>query len=162
MARPALALVVAVARNGAIGHEGGLPWHVPEDLKHFRRVTLGHAIIMGRRTHESIGRPLPKRRNIVVSRDPDRRFEGCERAGSLEEAVEMARRGGDPMPMVIGGASLYAEALPRANRIYLTEVDREVEGDTFFPDWDRSAFREVERRPAAETPGVCFVILERT
>jgi dihydrofolate reductase len=155
-----LGLIAAVARNGVIGRGNALPWHVPEDLKHFRRVTTGHAILMGRRTHESIGRPLPGRRNIVVSRQPDLRIEGCEVASRPEAAIDLAREGGDPMPMVIGGAALYRDALPLATHLFLTEIDRDVEGDVFFPAFDRSAFDEVERRPG-DTPDVAFVTLER-
>lgn len=155
-----LGLIVAMARGGVIGRGNELPWHVPEDLAHFRRVTTGHAIIMGRRTHESIGRPLPKRRNIVVSRQPGLRIEGCDVVGSLEEGVALARAGGDPMPMVIGGAQLYALALPLATHLFITEIDREVEGDTHFPELDRSQFTEVDRHPA-DTPDVAFITLKR-
>lgn len=152
-----LALIVALARNRGIGHKGALPWHVPEDLKRFKALTMGHAIIMGRATHESIGRALPGRKNIVVTRS-DRTFAGCERAGSLDEALALC--GDDPMPFVIGGAQLYAAALPRVTHLFLTELDRDVEADTFFPALEPGAWREV-RRAAAETPGVSFVDLER-
>lgn len=152
-----LALVVAIADGGVIGKEGGLPWHLPEDMRHFKAVTMGHAIIMGRKTHASIGRPLPGRRNIVVSRTVDA-FEGCEKASSLEEAIALARATDDE-PRIIGGAAIYEAALPLATRIFLTEVHREVEGDAFF-HLDRSGWREVERRPG-ETEGVEFVTLER-
>ncbi len=158
MSRPPLALVVAVARNGAIGRGGGLPWRVPEDLKRFKAVTMGHAVVMGRKTHESIGKPLPGRRNIVVTRRAGARFEGCEVAPTLEAALALARAT-DPLPMVIGGAQLYAEALPRATRLYLTELDRDVEADTFFPALDRREWREVERE--AGPVGVTFLVLER-
>ena len=153
-----LALIVAVARNGVIGKDGGLPWHVSEDLKHFKRTTNGHTIIMGRKTHESIGRPLPKRRNIVVTRQAGAVFEGCEAANSLDEAITIARST-DDCPFIIGGASLYEEALPLATELHLTTIDEDVEGDTFFPE-DLSAFVEVESR-AGETPGVTFKVLRR-
>lgn len=153
----ALAMVVAIADGGVVGKGGGLPWRIPEDLRHFKDVTLGHAVIMGRKTHASIGRPLPGRRNIVVSRSADG-FDGCEKATSLEEAIAMARTT-DEEPRIIGGATLYEEALPLATRIYLTEIHRPVEGDTFF-HLDRAGFREVERR-AGESAGVEFVTLER-
>ncbi len=143
-----LGLVVAVARNGVIGHRGTLPWHLPEDLKHFKAVTLGHAIIMGRRTHESIGRALPGRRNIVVTREPTAKFEGCEVASSLEAALALARQT-DPMPMVIGGAQLYQAALPLVTSVWLTEVNRDVEGDTRLP-FNRSDWHEVSRRAGAD------------
>jgi dihydrofolate reductase len=153
-----LTIVVAIARNGVIGDKGGLPWRIPEDLRHFRAVTTGHAIVMGRKTHESLGRPLPGRRNIVVSRNPAARFEGCETAESLEQAVLLARETDDD-PRIIGGSALYTAALPLATRIYLTEIDRDVEGDTTLTI-DRAGFREVERR-RGEEDGVWFVTLER-
>ena len=152
-----LALIVAVARNGVIGRSGDLPWHISEDLKHFKKTTSGHAIIMGRKTHESIGRALPKRRNIVVTRS-GAEFEGCETAGSLEEAIALARTS-DECPFVIGGASLYERALPLATEIYLTAIDEDVEGDTYFPT-DLPEFEEVESR-VGETEGVTFRVLRR-
>jgi dihydrofolate reductase len=153
-----LAMIVAVARNGVIGREGTLPWHLPEDLKHFKETTEGHAIIMGRKTHESIGRRLPKRRNIVVTRTKGAVSPGCETTSSLEEAIALARAT-DACPFVIGGASLYERALPLATELYVTTIDRDVEGDTCFPD-DLSDFEEVESR-AGETPGVVFRRLRR-
>lgn len=156
-----LAIIVAMARGRVIGRDNGLPWRVPEDMRYFVRVTTGHAVIMGRKTYESIGKPLRDRRNIVVSRRPDLRLPGCEVAHSLEQALRLAREGGDAEPIVIGGASLYAEALPMATRLYITEIDRDVEGgDAFFPPIDSCAFAEVERRPG-QTPDVTFVTLER-
>ena len=159
-AEPAkLAIVVAVADGGVIGVGGGLPWRLPEDLRHFKNVTMGHAIVMGRKTHESIGRALPGRRNIVVTRTAGRTFEGCEVASSLEEALALARTT-DEEPRVIGGASIYEAALPSVTKIYLTEVHRQVSGDTFFPAFDRAAYREVERRKG-ESDDVDFITLER-
>jgi dihydrofolate reductase len=154
-----LVLVVAMSRNGVIGRDGELPWHIPEDLKHFRRVTIGHAIIMGRKTWESIGgRPLPKRQNIVVTRQRDWQADGCEVAHSLEEAVAIARRT-DDAPRVVGGAMLYEAALPLATTMMVTEVAQEVEGDTFFPDFERTAWLETERTSGQ---GVSYVTLERS
>ena len=153
-----LALIVAVARNGVIGKDGDLPWHVSEDLKHFKKTTNGHVIIMGRKTHDSIGRALPRRRNIVVTRQPDLRFAGCETANDLEEAIALARTT-DACPFIIGGASLYEEALPIATELHLTTIDQDVEGDTYFPT-DLTDFEEVESR-AGETPGVVFRVLRR-
>jgi dihydrofolate reductase len=144
-----LALIAAVARNGVIGKDGALPWHVSEDLKHFKKTTDGHVIIMGRKTHDSIGRPLPKRRNIVVTRQTGARFPGCEAAHSLDEAIALARTT-DDCPFIIGGASLYKEALPLATELHLTTIDEDVAGDTYFPE-DLSEFVEVESRPG-ETP----------
>jgi dihydrofolate reductase len=153
-----LALIVAVARNGVIGKDGALPWHVSEDLKHFKKTTTGHVIIMGRNTHDSIGRALPGRRNIVVTRTTGALFPGCETANSVEEAIALARTT-DDCPFIIGGASLYEEALPFATELHLTTIDEDVEGDTYFPK-DLSAFEEVESR-AGETPGVVFRVLRR-
>jgi dihydrofolate reductase len=153
-----LVLVLAVARNGALGKGGKVPWHIPEDLKHFKAMTMGHAILMGRKTHEETKRPLPGRRNIVITRQPEYSAPGCEVVGSLEEAITLARTT-DPEPRVIGGAEIYRLALPIATRISLTEIDRDVEADTFFP-LDRTGFRETERR-RGETPGVWFVTLDR-
>ncbi len=158
MRRP-LALVAAVGPGGVIGKGGALPWHLPEDLKRFRALTLGHALLMGRRTHLSIGRPLPGRRNVVVSRQPGAAFAGCEVAASLDAALALVA--GDALPFVIGGAELYAEALPRATHLYLTEVALPVEGgDAFFPPFEPGGWREVARRPG-ETPGVTFLDLQR-
>jgi dihydrofolate reductase len=153
-----LALIVAVARNGVIGKDGTLPWHVSEDLKHFKKTTAGHVIIMGRNTHDSIGRALPGRRNIVVTRTAGAAFPGCETAHSLEEAIALARTT-DDCPFIIGGASLYEDALPIATELHLTTIDEDVEGDTYFPK-DLSEFEEVESR-AGETPGVVFRLLRR-
>jgi dihydrofolate reductase len=152
-----LALIVAMARNRGIGLAGALPWHLPEDLKRFKALTTGHAIIMGRKTHASIGRALPGRRNIVLTRSPAI-FAGCESASSLDAALALVAD--DPMPFVIGGADVYAQALPRATHLFVTEVDREVEADTFFPALPPGAWREV-KRVAGETPGVTFIDLER-
>ncbi|HVJ94848.1 MAG TPA: dihydrofolate reductase [Labilithrix sp.] len=155
--RAPLAMVVAIADGGVIGKDNGLVWRLPEDMRHFKAVTMGHAIIMGRKTHASIGRALPRRRNIVVSRTASG-FEGCELARSLEEAITLARTT-DEEPRIIGGAQIYAEALPLATRIFLTEVHRKVEGDAFF-HLDRTGWRETSRR-AGESEGVEFVTLER-
>lgn len=156
-------LVVAVARNGVIGREGGLPWDLPADLKHFRAITLGHPIIMGRVTHASIGRPLPGRRNIVVTTHPGQIHPQCETAASLADALAMV--GAVDEVMIIGGRALYAAALPLATRLFLTEVDAEVVGDVKFPAFTRSEWREVLRedhaRDAANSLPFSFVVLER-
>ena len=137
--RPIVGLIAAIARNGAIGRGNELLWRLPEDLKHFKRTTLGHPVVMGRKTWESIGRPLPGRRNIVVTRDPQWQASGAERAGSLDEALALARD--EAKLFVIGGAQIYAQALPIADELVLTEIDAEAaEADIFFPAWDRAAF----------------------
>ncbi|MCC6645681.1 MAG: dihydrofolate reductase [Polyangiaceae bacterium] len=153
-----LTLVLALARRGALGKDGGLPWRIPEDLRHFREVTRGHAVIMGRRTWDEVKKPLPERRNLVVSRDGALRLPGAVVCASLDEALRVARET-DPEPCVIGGAELYRLALPLATRVELTEIDRDVDADTFF-ELDRTGFVETSRRPG-ETEGVSFVSLRR-
>jgi len=140
-----LSLVAILSPNRVIGRNGAMPWHYPEDLRHFRRVTTGHAVLMGRATHEAIGRPLPGRRNLVISRNPALRLDGCETAGSLPQAIAMARQH-DPDPRVIGGGQIFALAMPLATRLLLTYTDREYAGDTFFPEVDPARWREQERR----------------
>jgi len=157
-----LSLIAAVAANGVIGRAGGLPWRIPADLRHFKAVTLGKPVIMGRKTWQSIGRPLPGRRNIVVSRDARFVAEGAEVAASLDAALAAVADAEEAM--VIGGAAIYAEALPRADRLYLTEVHADVEGDVYFPEFDRAAWRETAREdhPAGgDAPAFSFVTLER-
>lgn len=155
--KAALGLVVAMASDGGIGLGGRLPWRIPEDLRRFKALTMGHAIIMGRKTHESIGRALVGRRNIVVTRH-DVAFPGCEVVHSLEEALVLAREN-DEMPLVIGGAQLYAQALPSATHLFVTQIDHPVEADVFFPPVDWSQWREV--RVEMGPPGVRYVDFER-
>lgn len=158
-----LALVVAMARNGVIGRSGALPWRLPEDMKHFRSLTLGKPILMGRRTFESIGRSLPERRNLVLTRHADSSWHGVEAVDSLDAALDLVK--GAPELMVIGGAEVYLLALPRAHRIHLTRVLADVEGDTRL-DWRLGEqWREVEcvHRPAdtRNRYDMDFVTLER-
>lgn len=145
MALADLALILAVSKNGAIGANNALPWRLPEDLKRFRALTTGHAIIMGRRTWDSIGRPLPHRQSIVVTRDRAFTADGVTVAHSLDDAL--ARVAMPPPAFCIGGAELFRLALPRASWLYLTEIDRDFPGDTFLPAFDRSAWIEVAREP---------------
>lgn len=158
-----VSVICAVASNGVIGKEKRLPWHLPADLKRFKALTMGRAVIMGRKTYESLGRPLPGRTNLVVTRQPGYRAEGCRVAGSLEQALALTQD--NPEVFVIGGAMLYAQALPRADRIYLTEIHQAFDGDTRMPALDRSAWRETAREdhPAnADTPfAYSFAILDR-
>jgi dihydrofolate reductase len=153
-----LSLIVAVAENGVIGKDNRLPWHLPEDLRYFKQVTLGKPVVMGRKTFESIGRPLPGRSNIVVTGDPDWRAEGVLVAHSLEEALTLAS--GEEV-FVIGGARLFAEALPRAQRLYLTEIHRAYQGDVRFPDWNRAEWRETARRRVEGDPPISFLRFDR-
>lgn len=143
--RTPLVLVVAMAKNRVIGRGQEIPWDVPEDRKHFVNVTRGHAIIMGRATYDSIGKPLPKRRNIVVSRRVGLEIPGVDVVGSLDAAIALARTE-DDAPRIIGGGQLYVESLPLATRIYLTELDRDVDGDVFFPELDRGEWIVSETR----------------
>ena len=136
------ALVVAMSRNGVIGRDNRLPWRLPADLAFFKRVTMGHPVIMGRRTYESIGKPLPGRANIVVSGNPAFRAPGCTVVRSMDEAYRAAGDAGEVA--IIGGSAIFEAALPQADVIYLTEVDADVEGDVFFPPFDRSQWRETE------------------
>lgn len=166
-----LALIVAAARNHVIGLDNAMPWHLPEDLRYFKRMTLGKPVIMGRKTFESIGKPLSGRDNIIVTRNAGFAAEGVHIVFSLEEALALGRRllaeqgNADGELMVIGGAQLYAQALPMADRLYLTEVHAEPEGDAFFPVIDRNAWREVAREdhgPCDANPhAYSFLILER-
>jgi dihydrofolate reductase len=148
-----LTLVAAVARNGVIGRDNDMPWRLPEDLKHFRRVTLGAPVIMGRRTWDSLPaafKPLPGRRNVVITRNPGWHADGAEAAASLDEALR--RLDAEPAAFVVGGAQLYAQALERADELVLTEIDRDFEGDTRFPGYDRGRFAEVARETHRAAP----------
>lgn len=159
MARP-LALIVAWAGpRRVIGRDGGLPWHLPEDLRRFRRLTWGHALLMGRATFEAIGRPLAGRRNLVLSSRPGYAPAGVEVVADLDAALAAAYAT-DPEPFVIGGARLYAATLPRATRLEVTAIDEPWEGDTCFPPFAEAEFEVVAREPAA-TPGVTFLSLVR-
>jgi len=155
-------LVVAVARNGVIGRDNALPWRLPADLAHFKRVTMGRPIVMGRRTYESIGKPLPGRKNIVVTRNRAYRAPGCTVVTSLDEAWQAAD-GADEV-CVIGGTTLFEETLPTADVIHLTEVEADVAGDTWFPPFDRGGWheKEIARHPADEENAYPIRILELT
>jgi len=137
-----ISIIAAVAANGVIGDKNDLLWHISEDLRNFKRLTSGHPVVMGRRTFESLGRPLPNRTNVVVSRS-DTVFEGCATVHSLVGALAMFPS--DEEVFIIGGAQIYAEALPVADRLYLTRVGREYDGDTSFPAWDARDWRLVSR-----------------
>ena len=165
MSRPALSLIAAVARNGAMGRNGGLLWQESDDQKHFRRVTMGCAVLMGRKTWDSLParfRPLPGRRNIVITRDTRWRADGAQSADSLEAALGLAGSAGKVF--VIGGAQVYALALPLAAELVLTEIDADLPGDTFFPAWDRTQFTEAARESHRSARGLdySFVTYRRT
>jgi len=158
-----ISIIAALAKNRVIGIENRLPWRLPEDLAHFKALTLGHPILMGRKTFESLGRPLTGRTNIVITRNPGYRPEGCQVADSIPAAVALCKDADEIF--FIGGAELYAQAIPQADRLYLTEVDIEAEGDAWFPDYDRSAFTEVSREShtggKGDTMSFDFVVYQR-
>ena len=159
-----VALVAAVARGGVIGRDSGIPWRLPEDMRRFRTLTMGHPVVMGRRTWESLPdqfRPLPGRGNVVVTRNSDWSAQGADRAGSIEDALRLLE--GEATVFVIGGGEIYAAALPSADELLLTEIDAEIEGDTYFPNWDPDDFEEVarERHVSSDGVGYSFVTYER-
>ncbi|MDQ2779948.1 MAG: dihydrofolate reductase [Pseudomonadota bacterium] len=155
-----LLLVAAVTRNGAIGRGNALLWRDPADLQRFRELTMDHPVVMGRKTWDSLPprfRPLPGRRNLVLSRDPNWQAAGAEHVASLNETWTRLRDA--PRAAVMGGAQLYAQALPLADRLELTEIDADFEGDTFFPAWDRSAFRQSARIEGRSADGTCYAFV---
>ncbi|WP_429031498.1 type 3 dihydrofolate reductase [Aeromonas veronii] len=147
-----ISMIAAMAHDRVIGKDNQMPWHQPADLAHFKRVTLGKPVLMGRKTFESIGRPLPGRRNLVISRNPDYQAEGIEVVGSVEAALALLAGSSVEELMVIGGGHLYAEMLPSADCLYLTRIDLAVEGDTRFPAFDDAQWQRVdcESHPADE------------
>jgi dihydrofolate reductase len=165
--RQEIALIAAVARNGVIGNGGGLPWRLPSDLKRFKQLTMGRPVIMGRKTWESIGRPLPGRLNIVVSRSPGFGADGAKKAGSLSQALEIAaaEQPGPGEVFEIGGGELYAQAMPYAARLYVTHVMAEPAGDTLFPEidpvtWQLFSSENIERAPE-DTADMRLAVYER-
>lgn len=164
-----VALIVAAASNGVIGKDNQMPWHISEDLKYFKAVTLGKPVIMGRKTFESIGKPLPGRSNIVVTRQPDWQAEGVIRCSSLDEALiqgeTVAAENNVDEVMIIGGAQLYHASLDRADRLYLTEIHKNVTGDAYFPSVEKSQWCEVSRKEGELSPvgnlSYSFVVYNR-
>lgn len=161
-----LSAIVAIDKNSVIGKDDDIPWHLPADLKYFKRRTLNHHIIMGRKTFESIGRPLPKRTNIIVTRNPFFVASNCLVAGSLQEAIDLARNNGEDEAFIIGGGTIYEQAMPLINRLYLTAVDTIVEdGEVFFPEVDPAVWEEVHseaHQPDEKNPHAYnFKVLER-
>jgi dihydrofolate reductase len=161
--KPRVSVIAALAKNRVIGIENRLPWRLPEDLAHFKALTLNHPILMGRKTFESLGRPLPGRTNIVITRNANYKPEGCLVADSIPAALALCADVDEVF--FIGGAELYAQVIPLADRLYLTEVDIEAEGDAWFPDYDTSTFREVSRESHTGEKGDVlefdFVVYER-
>lgn len=141
--KPCVSLIVAMAKNRVIGINNTLPWHLPADLKHFRTLTMGHHIVMGRKTYDSIGKPLPGRTSVVVTRNRDLQIAGCTVAHTLEQAI--AACSGDDEIFVVGGAELYAQALAIADKLYITEIRKDVPGDAYFPVIDHDEWQETSR-----------------
>lgn len=160
-----ISMIAAMAHDRVIGKDNQMPWHLPADLAHFKRVTLGKPVLMGRKTFESIGRPLPGRRNLVISRNPDYQAEGIEVVGSVEAALALLAGSSVEELMVIGGGHLYAEMLPSADCLYLTRIDLAVEGDTRFPAFDEGDWSCIEReshQPDEKNPHpYCFETWQR-
>ena len=151
---PRIGLIVALAANGVIGLNNALPWHLPADLKRFKALTMGHPVVMGRKTHESIGRPLPGRRNLVITRNRGYSAPGCEIVHSLDEAIDACR--GAEQVFIIGGAELYRESLPRAHCLEFTEIRAEFEGDASFPEFSLAQWRETGREVHSNEAGIPF------
>lgn len=148
---PKISILVAMAKNRTIGVNNTLPWRCPEDLKHFKTLTMGHHMIMGRKTFDSIGKPLPGRTTVVVSRNAELKIEGCVVVHSLQEAIAACTE--DPEIFVVGGAELYQQAISLVDTLYITEIQQEVEGDAHFPEFDMNAWRETAREVRSqETP----------
>jgi dihydrofolate reductase len=152
--RPRICLIAALAANRVIGKNNALPWHLPADLKRFKALTLGHPVVMGRKTYESIGRPLPGRRNLVITRNRGYSAPGCEVVHSLDAAISACH--GTQEIFVIGGAELYREALPRAHYLEFTEIRAEIEGDATFPEFSMSEWRETGREIHSNEAGIAF------
>jgi dihydrofolate reductase len=160
-----ISTIVATAKNNVIGKDNDIPWYLPADLKYFKKTTLNHHIIMGRNCFESIGRPLPKRTNIVITRNPFFVATGCIVAHSIAEALEIAENNGETEAFIIGGGMIYEQSAALWDKIYLTEVDLEVEGDVFFPkidfsDW-KEIFCEAHQKDEKNTADYCFKIFEK-
>lgn len=158
MTATVLTIVAAVARNSTIGINNQLPWHLPEDLKHFKATTLGKPVLMGRKTYESIGRPLPGRLNIVITRQPDWQVDGVVTAHSVEHALALA--GAVPEVCLIGGADLYRQALNQANKLVLTEIAADYEGDAHFPEVDPVVWAEASRAEQLSADGLAYAFVE--
>ena len=154
LVQPRICLLAAIAANRVIGRNNALPWHLPADLKRFKALTMGHPVLMGRKTHDSIGKPLPGRRNLVITRNRDYGAPGCEIVHSLDEAIAACRGAADIF--VIGGAELYLESLPRAHSLEFTEIKAEFEGDARFPEFSMADWHEIAREAHSDDAGAPF------
>ncbi len=163
MPKPQLSIIVAMANNRVIGNQNQLPWHLPADLKHFKALTLGKAVIMGRKTYESIGKPLPQRRNIIISRQTSFAVPDCEIVHSLQQALTLIKN--EPEGMIIGGNQIFLAALPMTTRIYLTVIHHNFAGDVVFPELDMSEWQEISHEDHAANEknlySFSFITLER-
>ena len=163
--KPIISAIAAMAENRTIGNKNQLPWHLPEDLKHFKSITSGHAVLMGRRTYDSIGRPLPNRTNIILTRDINFVAPDCVIASSIDEALSTAKDLGTDEIFVIGGAMIYRQLLPIINKLYLTIVHHKFLGDAHFPEINENEWREISREThdsdASNAYAYSFIVLER-
>ncbi len=153
-----VSIIVAVAKNRAIGKNNQLLWNIPEDLQHFKEITLGHPVIMGQRTYESIGRPLPKRQNIILTQDKNLKIDGVDICYSLPEAIELAKSYDKDEVFIIGGGSVYAQAIDFADKLYLTLVDEEFDADVFFPEY--KSFKMIKEEPWQDSNGLKYRFTE--
>ncbi|MBI1961083.1 MAG: dihydrofolate reductase [Parcubacteria group bacterium] len=158
MSKPVISAIAAIGKNRELGKDGKIPWKIPGEQQYFKAVTLGHPIIMGRKTHESIGRALPGRVNMVITRSPGYRADGCVVVSSVEDAILEAKKHDQEEIFVIGGGEIYRAAMPYLDKLYLTHVEGTFDADTFFPDY--SEFKEVSRTEPAESDGHVFIIAE--
>lgn len=158
MKKPTISIIAAIGKNRELGKDNKLLWHIPEDMKRFRKLTQGHTVIMGRKTYESIGNPLPNRTNIIITRDHDFKVKGCITAHSLEEAIEIGKKYSPDEIFIIGGGQIYSQALPYTDKLYLTIVEKAYDADTFFPDY--SIFKKVIYKKEKESDGYKFTFLD--
>ena len=160
-----IAIIVAIAENNVIGKRNALPWYLPADLKHFKEITMGHHILFGQTTHESIGRPLPGRTNIILSNVPNYKSNGCIVVHTPEEAIEFAKKAGEKELMICGGAMVYKTFLPLADTFYMTKVKAKIDGDIFFPDFNKDEWRVTSSEPhkadSKNLYGYEFLVLKR-
>lgn len=163
MTKPRISIIVAHSRNMAIGKKNALLWHLPNDLSRFKKLTMGHPMVMGRKTYESIGKPLPGRTSIVITRDGNLKIEGAIVVTSATDALERAREIEKEEIFVIGGGEIYKEILPMVDRLYVTVLDKDVDGDTFFPEYENDFIKKISEEPGGEHEGAkyYYLILER-
>ncbi len=159
------AIIVAIAENNVIGKRNALPWHLPADLKHFKKITMGHHIVFGQTTHESIGRPLPGRINIILSDNPKYKSKGCVVVHGPQEAIDYAKSAGEEELMICGGAMVYKTFLPLAEKFYMTKVKAKIDGDIFFPDFNKDEWKVISSEPhkadSKNLYGYEFLVLKR-